>query len=181
MAVILMSLCLAAQVAGSPIPQDTPRSADVAKRLVSALTARQLDAIAVEDPEEPGRFIAALAFPDVQLLVVSAPSKSAAYLKLQLTKRQFRDVYVALQEGDPAGRLFFHDMGGNGVDRAGESIDVFYEGKDQKTLFDGKWEGQSLTEQEYASRWSNADERYTRMLTVLLDAVKQIPITTDPN
>ena len=181
MTAMLMVLGLAVQMAAPAPPLDTPKSADAAKRLVSALAARQLDAIAVEDPQEPGRFLAALVFPEVQLLVVSGRHKSADYVKLQVTKRQFRDVYAVLQESDPAGRQFFHDMGCDGVNRAGESGDVYYEGKDQKVLFDGKWQEQGLTEQEYATRWKKADEQYTRVLTALLDAVKRLPITTDPD
>lgn len=180
MRVMLMAVCLAAQVSGSPAAQTNgAKSPDLAKRLVSAMTARQLDAIAAPDPDEPGRFIAALAFPDVQLLVVSAKNQAAEYLKQQLAKRQFREVYVVLQEGEAPSRLFFQDMGCDGVQSGGENVDVFYEGKERRTLFDGKWEDQSLSEEEYTGRLTDADVKYSRALMVLFEAVKRIPVTTD--
>lgn len=180
MRMILTAVCLSALVSGPTSAQsDAAKPADLAKRLVSAMSARQLDAIAATDPDEPGRFIAALAFPDVQLLVVSSRHRSVDYLKQQLAKRQFREVYGILQEGAEADRLFFHDMGCDGLQPAGETVDVVYEGSARQTRFDGKWEEQSLSEEAYAARLVKAEEKYGHALIVLLEAVNRLPILTD--
>jgi hypothetical protein len=44
--------------------------------------------------------------------------------------------------------------------------------------FDGKFEEQSLTAEAYGQKQKDADEKYSRMLTVLLEAVKKIPVPT---
>lgn len=180
MNVSLTAVCLLALVCGSAAAQsDGSRSQDLARQLVSAMTSRHLDAIATADPDEPGRFIAALAFPDVQLLVVSSRHRSVDYLKQQIAKREFREVYGILQEGAEAERLFFYDMGCDGLQSSGENVDVLFEGKDQQTRFDGKWQAQSLSEAAYTLKLKQAEENYDRALRVLLDAVKRLPVLTD--
>lgn len=170
-----MAVCLA--VVSGPIGAQTEtKSAQLTKQLVSAMVARQLDAIAVADPEEPGRFVAALVYPDVQLLAVSARHKAADYLALQISKKQFQEVYILLQQG--TGRLMMHDMGSDGIIPSADNVDTFYEGATGKTLLDGKWEAQSLTAEAYLTRQKEVDEKYSRMLTLLLDAVKKIPVPT---
>lgn len=170
-------VCLALASA-TPSAQTEPRSAQLAKQLVAAMTARQLDAIAAPDPDEPGRFIAALAFPEVQLLAVSSRHKAADYLALQISKKQFREVYVMLQESTAAARLMVQDMGCDGLVVDANNVDTFYEGADVKMMFDGKWEAHSLTDATYTAKQKAADEKYSRLLTVLLDAVKKIPVPT---
>lgn len=170
-------VCLAL-VSGTASGQTEPRSAQLAKQLVSAMAARQLDAIAAVDPDEPGRFIAALAFPEVQLLAVSSRHKAADYLALQISKKQFREVYVLLQESTAATRLMVQDMGCDGFVADANNVDTFYEGTDEKMRFDSKWEAQSLTDATYTAKHKAADEKYSRLLTILLDAVKKIPVPT---
>jgi hypothetical protein len=150
-------------------------SPPLVRDLVAAMAARELDAIAAPDPAEPGRFVAALVFPDVQMLLVSSRHQSAAALAGQIAKRQFRDVYVALQAGVADGRIFIHDMGCDGVRDDAEDIDIIYEGAGQRTIFDGGWEAQQLTEAAYREKHQKADEQYARALTLLLEAVKRLP------
>lgn len=172
---IVVSLALGVGSAGA---QTETQSAQLVKQLVSAMTARQLDAIAAPDPEEPGRFLAALVFPDVQLLVVSSRHRATDYITQQIGKKQFREVYGMLQDGAASTRLTVHDMGCDGI--VGGNVDIFYEGATEKMMFDGKWAEQSLTEAAYLLKQKDADQKYTRLLTVLLDAVKKIPIPTRP-
>src|SRR3954453_13576389 len=68
-----------------------------AKELVQAMSARQLSAIAVKDPDTPGPYIAALSIPDVQLLVVSASYSNPAVLDDAIARKDFHTVYAALQ------------------------------------------------------------------------------------
>ena len=173
--VLSAAVCLAL-VAGTAHAQTETKSAQLVKQLVSAMTARQLDAIATADPDEPGRFIAALAFPEVQLLAVSSRHRAADYIALQISKKQFREVYVMLQEGTASTRFVVHDMGCDGI--VPDGVDIFYEGANEKMMLDGKWAEQSLTEAAYLEKQKAADEKYSRLLTVLLDAVKKLPVPT---
>lgn len=156
---------------------EATKSPALVKQLVSAMQARQLEAIATPDPAEPGRIVAALSFPGVQMLVMSTRHKAADALQAQIAKRQFRDVYEALQLGYPDGRVFFHDLGCDGFGND-DFVDIYYEGAKQKTMFDGNYMAQSLTEEAYAAKLKEADEKYAHALKVLIDAVKKLPITT---
>ena len=174
----VVALCLVASMpAASASTDPEPKSAVLAKQLVAAMAARQIESMAAVDPAEPNRIIAALSFPGVQLLVMSSEHKSADYLKLQIQKRQFRDVYDSLQHGVPASRLFFHDIGCDGF-VPGEFIDLFYEGASKRTVFDGNFMAQSMTELEYAAQRKIAEEKYVHSLTALLEAIKSVPIAT---
>jgi hypothetical protein len=155
-----------------------PESGTVAKDLVAALSARQMDTIATPDPDEPGRFVAALVFPGVQMLVVSARHPMPDLATHQIAKRQFREVYSTLQEGPGVGRWFFHDMECNGLAGTADGADVFYEGTDGRTIFDGKWDTQSLTEAAYTEKHRLAEAQYNRALTLLLAATKRLPSGT---
>lgn len=174
---LTIAVCLAL-LSGSASAQTELRSAQLTKQLVSAMTVRQLDAIAVADPDEPGRFVAALVYPEVQLMAVSARHKAADYLALQISKKQFQEVYMLLQQGAATGRIMIHDMGSDGLVASNENVDIFYEGTNDKVVLDGKWEAQSLTEAAYVAKQKDVDEKYSKLLSLLLDAVKKLPVPT---
>jgi hypothetical protein len=161
----------------APAPVVMPESSILVKQLVTVMSALKLEAIAAKDPADPGRIIAALAFPDVQLLVVSSKHNSIDYLNMQLGKKEFREVYQALQQGVPASRMFFHDIGCDGL-VSNDYVDIFYEGPTQRTMFDGNWAAQSLTEAAYLDKQKEAEAKYAYALSVLLEAVKRT--TTNP-
>jgi hypothetical protein len=110
------------------------------------------------------------------MLVISSHHKSVDYVTMQLGKRDFREVYDALQQGVPESRLFFHDMGCDGFVR-NDSIDIFYEGPTAQTLLDGDWAAQSLTETAYDAKRKAAEAQYAHALRVLLDAARKITTT----
>lgn len=177
--VLATAFCLAASTAAAQaVPSaGEPGSATLVKQLVTAMSAMKLEAIAAKDPTDPTRIIAALAFPGVQLLVMSSQHPSADYLNVQIGRKAFMGVYEALQHGVPESRLFFHDIGCDGF-VPGDYVDIFYEGPNQRTMFNGNWEAQSLTAAAYAEKQKAAEAQYARALTVLLDAVKKM--TTNP-
>ena len=155
---------------------EIPQSSILVNQLVATMSALKLDVIAAKDPEDPGRFIAAMVFPGVQLLVVSSRHQSLDYVTAQLGKRDFREVYDALQRGVPEGRLFFHAMGCDGFVK-NDSIDIFYEGPTAQTLLDGDWSAQSLTEAAYDAKRKAAEAKYAHALSVLLGAAKKFTTT----
>lgn len=164
-------LALLCSAAAAPVPAQVPASGQLAKQLVTTLAGR--DAIAARDPQAPDRAIAALVFPDSQLLVVSAPYADAAGLDALLSHKMYRDVYSALQQPSfNQGKVFVQDLGCDGLQSGPESIDIMYEDGTTQTIFDGNWKKQKLSEAEYQKRVKSAEERYARMLTALIDRAR---------
>ena len=152
----------------------SPASGDLAKQLVTALSSTGLDAIAARDPEAPDRVVAALAFPGSQLLVVAAPYKDGATVDAWLANRMYRDVYSALQQPSiTAGKVFFQDLGCDGLQPAGGSVDIMYENGKTQTIFDGDWKKQKLSQAAYQERAKAADEADARLLRALLAAAQK--------
>lgn len=151
------------------------RSAALAKELASAMTAAKLDAFALQDPEAPDRFIGIMLFPNVQLLMVSARHSSPDYVKWQIGEKQYKEVYAALQQsGVTEGRLFFQDLGADGLPLPGnDSVDVVYESGKQ-TLFDGNGKDGG-SKRDYEKKLREADAQYSRLLQLAIDALRQPP------
>jgi hypothetical protein len=152
-------------------------SADAARDLVYALDASGLHAIAAADPEEPGRFVAALYIPGSQLLVVSARHPSVEGLGYRISMRQYREAYLDLQGSPtPEGKVFVQDAGADGIlsvlPGSGD-VDVLYEDGVRQTLFNGDIEAQHFTSAEYNAKLATADARYDRLLKLLIAAVHQ--------
>ena len=174
---MLVAVCLVAATAPTAGQSAAPATSTVlVKQLVAVMAARQVDAVAAPDPDDTGRLLGALIVGD-QLMVISSFHKATEYLELQITKKQFREVYLALQDGTSEGRLFFHDLGCDGFGN-GNDLDIFYEGAKGRTMLDGNWMAQGLTELEYAEKRRVAEEKYVHALTVLLEAAKKLPIIT---
>jgi hypothetical protein len=175
-----VSIVIVAAVLAAAIPTraDAPpsRSAGPAAALVKLMTDQGLDAIAARDPNEPGRYIAALCFPGVQLLVVSAKYPAPAALDLILSKRAFRDVYMDLQ-GPAArdGRFFVQDMQADGLTARPDNhapADIVYENGVKTLVMNGDWADQKMTEAQYDAKVDAVDQRYAAMLTTLAAALQ---------
>jgi hypothetical protein len=150
-------------------PAPPLHSTALARELTKALSSKQLEAIAAQDPDDPERFIAALFAPG-QLLVISKRHTSPAAIQARLTQRQYRDVYLDLQASSATDSgWFLQDMQADGL-CAGrdQSADILYAGKDAPAVFDGDWKARGSSEKEYEQKLTAADERYTRLLEVLL-------------
>ena len=146
-------------------------SATAAKELVGAMTERKLSSIALQDPEATDRFIAAMVFPGVQILLVAGQVLSPDYLKYQLSQKQFADVYTGLQANAVVEtKVFFHDLGADGLHPGGETVNIMYERGTKQTIFDRNWKKRGLSESAYQKTFRDADARYTRLLTLALEA-----------
>jgi hypothetical protein len=151
-----------------------PRSAALASALNGLMSTAGVDAMAAADPEHPDRFVAALAVPGVQLLVVDAKSPAPAVVTQRIAARQFRDVYTELQRQEARqDRVFVYDIGADGLSSKGG--DVLYASGEVQTIFNGEPAAQKLTESTYRQRLAESDERYSRMLSLLIDALKRPP------
>jgi hypothetical protein len=163
---------------GAPVQAGdrNPASATAAQALVSEMASHKLEAIAAPDPEHSGRYIAALLMPGVQLLVVSAETTASASAQDQIAQRRFREAYSAINTAAVLpGKLFFQDLGCNGLRGTGDDVDVMYEQGAKRTIFDGDWKGQRLSKDAYGERLQKADESYSRMLAVLTQAARDLP------
>lgn len=168
----VFALALVPAVA-APAAQESKSSA-VAKELTQALDAAKMDAVATVDPADPMAFVAALYFPGAQLLVVSAKYSAPSLLVTKIGAKEFRDVYIDLQSASVAGtKVFVQDQLANGlfakpVDNG--PADIWEAAK--TTSFDGEWKKAKISEADYMKAFSESDERYAHMLTLLLGKVK---------
>jgi hypothetical protein len=152
------------------------KSAPLAKQLAAALDSAKLDAIAAKDPAAPDIFYAALYFPGVQLLVVSGKYSVPQLLTDRLTKKEYRDTYLDLNGASvPSTKVFLEDPGADGVKAKREENQPFdsFEADGKRTMFDGDWKKQKVSEQDYMKAFSAADERYTQILTALIAQLKK--------
>ncbi|MGD9905766.1 MAG: hypothetical protein AB7U83_20020 [Vicinamibacterales bacterium] len=162
---------------------DTPStSADSAARLTALLTAAGLDAAAAEDPDEPGRFIAALALPGQLLVMTARCSGGTEALRARLASRAYRDVYTDLHAcADAASKFFVHDMGADGLhanlgrDRV---PDIVYEMAAHQILLDGDWRAHELKRDAYEALCGKLDARYDRMLRLLAAGIQPPTVVT---
>jgi hypothetical protein len=168
-----VALALAALASAEPPSQSAAPAATV-KALLDQFN---LDAIAARDPDEPGRYIAAMYIKDSQLLVVSAPYRVPAALDRLITAGNYMEAYLNLQAvADHRGHYFIVDSLADGLKRIPEVDQPF----DSTTIdgsvsvtFDGKWSGQKLTEGGYNQMFEKDDVRYARMLTVLASELRK--------
>jgi hypothetical protein len=170
--VVLTALSVAA-----PAPAQESKSSVLAKELTTALDAAKLDSIAARDPSAPDTFIAALYFPGMQLLVVSAKYTAPQLLNDRLAKKEYRDTYIDLSSASvPATKVFVEDSGADGL-RAkhdeNKGPDTFELGS-ARMVFDGDWKKQKMAEADYMKAFSSADDRYTQLLTALIAQAKKL-------
>jgi hypothetical protein len=150
------------------------KSAPLAKQLAAALDGAKLDSVAAKDPDGTDVFVAALYFPNLQFLVVSGKYSVPQLLATRLTKKEYRDVYLDLN-GAATAKTFIEDPGCDGLKAKRESNQAFdtAEMNGKRTMFDGEWKAQKLSEQDYTKAFADADERYARILTALLAQLKK--------
>ena len=72
-----------------------------------------------------------------------------------------------------ATRLFVEDLGADGVKakREDQGFDAV-ENKGARTVFDGDWKKQKMSEADYMKAFAAADERYGEVLAALLAQLK---------
>jgi hypothetical protein len=163
---LALVLIFTASAAASSLAQ--PSSGKLAQELTAALTTRHLDAYAAHDPAAPDRFVAALLFPGVQLLVVGGSYPVPAAIEAQLAAAQYRDAYLALQgNAIPESKLFVQDMGADGLrEKEAQAGDVVYQKVVTQTVLSGDIDG------AYKKKLDAIDVEYSKLLQVLIDALK---------
>ena len=181
--IVALAVTLGASTAVSaqkPAPVTSASSAK-AKELVTALQAKKLEAFAVADPATPGRYVAVLHVPGAQLLVVAATYEKALEMDSRIYYKDFNNAYADLRTGIYAkDKLQIDDARGDGLvavpgkDPLHDSVKM----NEQQRTFDGDFvdakhkNPKKISEDDYFKVFNEADQRYTRLLGLLLDAVK---------
>jgi hypothetical protein len=159
----------------SAVSAQQSRSAALATELSKLLDARKIDSIAARGPDA-NEYVSALYFAGSQLLVVGAKYSSPERMNLLLGARQYRDAYMDLNSASvPQSKMFVSDLGANGLrfEREGsqpwDTVDI----ADKSYAFDGDWGRAKLSRDEYTKAYQTADERYSKMLELLLAELKK--------
>jgi hypothetical protein len=157
------------------VAQDASKSTAAAKQLTEVLDRLKLEAIAAPDPTDAGTFVAALYFQGGQLLVVSAKYSAPALLIAKLAKKDYRDIYIDLNAASVAGsKIFVMDQTCDGlVAKPGDGAPDTWEEGPKTTVFDGDWKKAKMSEGEYTKAFAGADERYSRILTLLTEQARK--------
>lgn len=157
------------------------RSPTLARVFIETMSEHQLQAFATAAPDGADRFVGALAYPGVQLLVMSARSTNAQEMQRLIAAGQYNDAYVLLNQASIAdGRLFVQDMKADGLPIDGNgAVDVVYRGDAERTMLDGEADKQGLSAQEYAEAIDSIDAAYSAALQELIDGLKGRAKTQD--
>lgn len=158
--------------------EDPSQSAAPAATVRALLEQLKTDTIATRDPDEPGRYIAALYVPDSpQLLVVSAPYSVPAVMDRVIAAGSYMEAYMNLQAvRDHKGHFFVVDSLADGLRRvpaADQPFDSTTIDGAVMVMFDGKWEAQKLSDSGYNAMFAKDDARYAKMLTLLATELRK--------
>jgi hypothetical protein len=170
----LVSAVVAAVIAlPSPALAENGKSRTLATDLVKMMADRNLDGYAIEDPARPGYFIAVRSYPGVQLLLVEARSTAPDYIRAQIAQKEYAEAYSVLHSTAIADtKLFFQDMGCDGLTRDGDQMDIMYEQAVRQVVFDGKGKASGLSKSEYNAKFGAAESQYAGMAAILLASLK---------
>lgn len=162
-------------IVGGAAAQDS-KTVALAKQLTELMDQAKLDAIAAKDSSAPDTFVAALYFPGSQLLVVSAKYQVPALLSEKIAKKDYKEVYTDLNSAYVEGtKCFVMDIGADGMKpKKDESRFDTCDIGSKSYMFDGDWKKQKLaSEEEYQKVYAQSEDRYARMLTVLINQAKK--------
>jgi hypothetical protein len=159
-----------------------------AKELAALLQAKKLEAFAARDAMQPGRYVAAIVVPGVQLLVVAAAYSRTNDIEYSLYNKKFQDAYLDLKSGALSTDRFFVDdamcdglVAVPGRNPLHDSVSM----DGAKVVFDGdfvdpkKKNSKKVAEDVYRKNFATADMRYAKALDLLITELKRIPAETE--
>ena len=160
--------------------QDTTTAAT---QVAAALNAGHLNAFAAEDPNNPGRFVAAL-YVGGHILAMAGTYPDPSFLRQRIAAGDHKQAYIDLSSArNRQGRLFVEDYGAPGLRStrgANEPFDITSHDGSRRTLYNGDWRAQKLSEAEYHQRFAADDREYRNMLFVLVAALKASASASTP-
>lgn len=176
----LLSLSLGAALilasaASTPVQAQDAKSAALANEVTTILQQRKLDSVAARHPAAADQFVAALYFPG-QLLIVTARTSAPAVLNEKLARGEFRDVYIDLNSASlPESRVMISDGGADGLRPtrlANQPFDT-HDADGKSIRFDGNWREDRMSEKDYMTRFTQAEDAYVAALSALLSELKK--------
>lgn len=164
-ALVALGLLVTAPAA---VAQPEGRTQALAKELSDLLTTQKLDAIATRLTEDT--FAAALFFPGVQTLVVSAKYAAPPLLVEKIINRQYRDVYMDLAAASvPESKVMYEDSQCDGLKRDGDGrFDIVTRGNGAAFILDGDHKKKKISEEEYGRTYSEFESEYEKILIALI-------------
>jgi hypothetical protein len=171
---VALVLLLGVYAFGIAVRAQESGSERLARELQAAMTHQGLTAYAVKDPDAADTFIAAMLFPEVQLLVVSGRPTAPAAAEAQLNQKQYADVYAMLHQAvAPESKWFVQDLKADGLHaKAPDTADIVYEHVTTQLVFDGTPDKRHLSQTKYNQQFEDAERRYSRLLTALVNGLK---------
>ena len=107
---------------------------------------------------------------------MTARTSAPAVLNEKLVRREFRDVYIDLNSASiPESRMMISDGGADGLRPRREPNQPFdtHDAAGKSIRFDGNWREDRMSEKDYMTLFSQADEAYVSALTALVDELKK--------
>src|ERR1700733_9804388 len=168
-----------AEARGPELPP--AKSTAAVKEVVDLLTAKHLTAFATHNGDA-NKFVAALLVPGAELFVVGATYDRPGDLDYEIEHGDFTSTYEDLRSGVIAhDRVIVEDMGPNGIvptPKKNEQFDTITIGTEKHT-FDGNFaepnhhDAHKMAYDDYVKAYTDADDRYTQLLTALIGALKK--------
>ena len=177
----VLSMPRPAAFAQTPPPSASSISAAKAKEVMTLMTTKKLEAFAVREAETSDRFIAVMAVPHVQLLVVTATYSRPTDIEYYVYQKEYVNAYRNLKTSTLASNRFFvEDVMGDGlvaVPVKNGLPDAITVDAKQQTL-DGpadpkKRNDTRMAADAYAKSFADADQRYAKALDGILAELKK--------
>ncbi len=152
-----------------------------ARELAALMKSKKIEVFAMRESVISDRFFAVMLVPDVQMLVVSAAYSRPTDIEYRLYQKDYVTAYQDLSTGALAtGRFFVEDVLADGLvatpvkKTPPDSVTV----DSARQVFDGaadpKKRNDTRTPRDvYVKAFADADQRYTRLLDGLIEALKK--------
>jgi len=161
--------------------QMTSTSSAKAKEVMALMTTKKIEALAVREAGSNDRFVAVMAVPNVQLLVVTATYSRPTDIEYYIYQKDHVNAYRNLKTAALAtNRFFVEDILGDGLvavpEKKGVPDSVTVDAKQQ--VFDGpadpkKRNDTRMAADAYAKSFADMDQRYAKALESLLVELKK--------
>jgi hypothetical protein len=175
-------LAAVTQLAVSAQALPAPTSPARVKELVALLQSKKLEAFAVKDTAETGRFVAVYLVPNVQLMLISAGYERPTDVEYRIYQKDFTNAYAELNSSVLAkDKVFFQDALCDGLlPKSSKGAEDIVTIGTTKRVFDGDYndpkkkpDPKKPSLEDYVKAFSDADAKYTSFVTMLLDELKK--------
>ncbi len=184
LAVVAAPLAVGAQTL--PVPTSPPR----VKELVALLQSKKMEAFAVKDTAETGRFVAVYLVPNAQLMLISAGYERPTDVEYRIYQKDFMNAYAELNSSVLAkDKVFFQDALCDGLfPKPTNGVEDIVTIGTTKRIFNGdfndpkkKPDPKKPSLEDYVKAFSDADAKYASLVTMVLDELKKAaPISVSP-